>query len=80
MVLLVIVSRKGLNFQEINYKQFHGNSKALANNSKGKLEALANNFKGKFRTFANKFKKNPLTPGTLRRCRKNKYRSLRWYR
>lgn len=69
MVLLVIVSRKGLNFQEINYKQFHGNSKALANNSKGK-----------FRTFANKFKENPLTPGTLRRCRKNKYRSLRWYR
>lgn len=69
MVLLVIVSRKGLNFQEINYKQFHGNSKALANNSKGK-----------FRIFANKFKKNPLTPGTLRRCRKNKYRSLRWYR
>lgn len=69
MVLLVIVSRKGLNFQEINYKQFHGNSKALANNSKGK-----------FRNFANKFKKNPLTPDTLRRCRKNKYRSLRWYR
>ena len=31
-------------------------------------------------TFADNFKENPLTPGTFRRCRKNRYRSLRWYR